>query len=54
MADNRLRRGTTPTHIFDLSIDTGQITQLRITYHQLRREVLELTQDDVTNAAILI
>lgn len=44
---NQFIRGTTPTHIFKLPIDTNTIDQLRITYHQLGKTVLELTQEDV-------
>ena len=41
-------RGTTPTHIFKLPIDTGGIKQLRITYSQFGKPVLEATEADVT------
>lgn len=42
-------RGTTPTHTFTVSqIDTSQIKQLRITYSQMGRLVLEKTEKDVT------
>lgn len=40
-------RGTTPTHIFRLPIDTGTIKELRITYRQLGHTVLEKTESDV-------
>lgn len=41
-------RGTTPTHIFNLSIEASQIQSLRITYRQLGYKVLEKTEVDVT------
>lgn len=41
-------RGTTPTHTFRLSIDTNTITELRITYVQLGKTVVEKTEKDVT------
>ena len=37
-------RGTTPTHIFKLPIDTSTIRQLRITYVQYGKTVLEVTE----------
>lgn len=40
-------RGTTPTHIFSLPIDTSTIRELRITYAQFDRTVLEKTESDV-------
>ena len=40
-------RGTTPTHTFRLSIDTGSIVELRITYDQAGKTVLEKTEADV-------
>lgn len=40
-------RGTTPTHTFRLSIDTNTITELRITYVQLGKTVVEKTEKDV-------
>lgn len=33
-------RGTTPTHIFQLPMDTGDLKQIRITYSQLGRVLL--------------
>lgn len=41
-------QGTTPTHIFKLPIDTSTIRQLRITYAQYGKTVLEATEADVT------
>ena len=40
-------RGTTPTHIFQLPMDTGDLKQIRITYSQLGRTVVEKTERDV-------
>lgn len=40
-------QGTTPTHVFQLSIDTGIIQQLRITYTQCGKPVIEATEADV-------
>lgn len=39
-------RGTTPTHTFRLSIETSTISQLRITYVQLGKTVLEKIEED--------
>lgn len=41
-------RGTTPTHTFRLSIDTNTITELRITYVQLGKTVVEKTEKNAT------
>lgn len=41
-------RGTTPTHIFNLPIETGTLKAVRITYEQFSRAVLEKTEGDVT------
>ena len=41
-------QGTTPTHIFRLPIVTRDINQLRITYAQYGKTVLEVTEADVT------
>lgn len=41
-------RGTTPTHIFNLSIETDTIKAVRITYEQFSKVVLEKTESDVT------
>ena len=41
-------RGTTPTHIFKLPIETDTIRQLRITYNQCGKTVLEATESDCT------
>lgn len=40
-------RGTTPTHTFRLSIETSSITEVRITYVQLGKTVIEKTEKDV-------
>lgn len=40
-------RGTTPTHTFRLSIDTSTITEVRITYAQLGKMVIEKTEKGV-------
>lgn len=40
-------RGSTPTHTFNLSIDTSTIKRLRLTYVQYGN-MLEKTEDDVT------
>lgn len=40
-------RGTTPTHIFQLPIDTGTLKKVRITYKQHSKVVLEKTEADV-------
>lgn len=39
--------GTTPTHIFRLSIDTDTIQKLRITYRQNGMDVMTLKESDV-------
>lgn len=39
-------RGSTPTHTFNLSIDTSTISKLRLTYQQLGN-TLEKTEKDV-------
>ena len=41
-------RGTTPTHIFNLPIDTSIIKEVRITYVQYAKVVVEKTERDVT------
>lgn len=41
-------RGTTPTHIFNLPIETGTLKSVRITYEQFSRVILEKTENDVT------
>ena len=41
-------RGTTPTHIFKLPIDTSEICKVRITYRQSGKTVLEKTEQDIT------
>lgn len=40
-------RGTTPTHTFRLSIETSSIIEVRITYVQLGKTVIEKTEQDV-------
>lgn len=41
-----MRRGTTPTHIFELPIDTAQIKRLRVIYQQDSRNILTKTEED--------
>lgn len=41
-------RGTTPTHIFNLKIDTATVKEVRITYAQCSKVILEKTEKDVT------
>lgn len=41
-------RGSTPTHVFRLPINTELIKALRITYVQKQKTVLEKTEQDVT------
>lgn len=43
-------RGTTPTHIFTLPFDAGQISQLRLTYSQDGTTVFEKNETEVTKA----
>lgn len=40
-------RGTTPTHIFNLPVDTSTLKEVRITYEQFQRAVIEKTETDV-------
>lgn len=40
-------QGTTPTHIFKISIGTETIRSLRITYCQCGQTVIEKTENDV-------
>lgn len=40
-------RGTTPTHTFRLSVETSSIIEVRITYVQLGKTVIEKTEEDV-------
>lgn len=40
-------RGTTPTHIFHLQIDTATIKEVRITYVQYSKTLVEKTERDV-------
>lgn len=42
-----MTRGSTPTHTFQLPIETSTIKKLLITYEQLGRTVLEKTEEDV-------
>ena len=42
-----MRRGTTPTHTFNLPFSTGLIAALRITYVQNGEIVLNKTEKDV-------
>ena len=41
-------RATTPTHIFTLPFNTGQIKEIRITYQQGGATVLQKTEADCT------
>ena len=41
-----MRKGTTPTHIFTLDVDTSNLTDLRILYAQEEALVLEKTLTD--------
>lgn len=43
-------RGTTPTHIFTLPFDAGQISQLRLTYSQDGTTVFEKNKTEVNLA----
>lgn len=40
-------RGTTPTHVFNISFDTSLISDLRITYAQCGKELVVKKYDDV-------
>lgn len=40
-------QGTTPTHIFRLPIDAAVIAEVRITYEQLGKTMIEKTEKDV-------
>lgn len=42
-----MTRGTTPTHIFNLPILTSVIKELRITYAQMGRTILDKRLEDV-------
>lgn len=41
-------RGTTPTHTFELNVDTSAIEAIYITYSQCKKVVFEKTKDDCT------
>lgn len=42
-------RGTTPTHVFTLGdFDSSRIKEIRVTYQQRRKTIIEKTQDDAT------
>ena len=41
-----MRRGTTPTHIFDVDIDTSLIKEAKITYTQDDKIILEKRVND--------
>ena len=43
-----MRRGTTPTHTFDIPMTKEEIRNLRITYAQNGKVVLEKKLDEVT------
>lgn len=42
-----MRRGTTPTHVFETSVDLTTADVLFLTYKQGKSDVLEKTLDDV-------
>ena len=39
---------TTPTFVFTVGIDTSNISELLLTFQQNRKNILTLTEDDVT------
>lgn len=41
-------KGTTPTHIFNVSIDTSLIKEVKITYSQRDKEILVKRTEDCT------
>jgi len=41
-------KGTTPTHIFELPFDTGNLAEVLIVYAQKGEEVLRKVTEDVT------
>ena len=41
-------KGTTPTHIFEVAIDTSSIKEVKITYSQRDQEVLVKRTEDCT------
>lgn len=41
-----MRRGTTPTHIFNTDVDLSSATVMYVTYQQYGRTVIEKTLDD--------
>lgn len=43
-----MRRGTTPTHIFNVDIDLTDAAVIYITYRQKGKNLLEITGDDLT------
>ena len=43
-----MRRGTTPTNIFNANIDLTGATAIYVTYQQYNKTVIEKTIDDVT------
>ena len=47
-------RGTTPTHIFNLPIATKTIKEVRVTYAQNGKTVVEKTETDVTMTSAAI
>ena len=42
-----MRQGTTPTHIFTLPIDMSKVSEVKVTYTQRNRIVLEKRTDQV-------
>lgn len=47
-------QGSSPTHVFDLSIDTSKISKLRVTYAQNCTTILEKTESEVTMSDSII
>ena len=47
-------RGTTPTHTFNLELETRNIESIRITYKQGARVALEKTERDATMSGTTI
>ena len=49
-----IRRGTTPTHIFNVNVDLTQAVALYITYRQNGRIIVEKTLEDCTITATTV
>lgn len=43
-----MRRGTTPTHIFEVDVDLTEAEAIYITYRQVEDVILEKTIEDMT------